>query len=60
VADDDHVDLPRLVLRFDRARQGRLRSLIDVLNWLPSAPPLAPPDPDAAIAAGTPLGTDAD
>ncbi len=57
VADGDQVDLPRLVLRYDRARQGRLRSLIDVLNQLPSAPPLAPPDPDAAVAAATPLDT---
>ncbi len=58
VADDDHVDLPRLVLRYDRARQGRLRSLIDALNRLPSAPPLALPDVDATVAAGTPPGRD--
>ncbi len=60
VADDDHPELPRLVLRYDRARQGRLRSLIDALNRLPSAPPLAPPDADATVAAGTTLGTDTD
>ena len=59
-ADDDQVGLPRLVLRYDRARQGRLRSLIDVLNRLPSSPPLAPPDADAIVAAGTPLDTGAD
>ena len=59
VADDDQVDLPRLVLRYDRARQGRLRSLVDVLNHLPSAPPLAQPDPDATAAAGAPVGTEA-
>ena len=58
MADDDHVDLPRLVLRYDRARQGRLRALIDVLNQLPSAPPLAQPDPDATVAAGAPVGTE--
>jgi uncharacterized protein (TIGR00730 family) len=34
VADDDHVDLHRLVLRFDRASHGRLRQLIDRLNEL--------------------------
>ena len=34
VADDDHVDLPRLVLRFDRANHARLRQLIDRLNQL--------------------------
>ena len=60
VSDDDHVELPRLVLHYDRARQGRLRSLIDALNRLPSAPPLAPPDADAAVAAGTPAGADTD
>lgn len=35
VDDDDHVDLPRLVLRFDRISHGRLRNLIDELNELP-------------------------
>ncbi len=60
VSDDDHVELPRLVLHYDRARQGRLRSLVDALNRLPSAPPgLAPPDADAVVAAATTLGTDA-
>lgn len=34
----DHVDLPRVALRFDRHGFGRLRSLIDALNTLPSAP----------------------
>ncbi|HEX6476221.1 MAG TPA: LOG family protein [Acidimicrobiales bacterium] len=28
----DHVDLPRIVLHFDRAHYGRLRQLIDALN----------------------------
>jgi len=37
VADDDHVDLPRLVMRFDRASHGRLRQLIDRLNQVSSA-----------------------
>ena len=55
VADGDQVDLPRLVLRYDRARQGRLRTLVDVLNRLPSAPALAPPDAEAAVAAAIPL-----
>jgi uncharacterized protein (TIGR00730 family) len=35
----DHLDLPRLALRFDPRRYGRLRMLIDALNALPSAPP---------------------
>ena len=38
VAGNDHLDLARLVLRFDRISQGRLRSLIDALNELPEAP----------------------
>ncbi len=33
---DDAPDLPRLVVRFDRRRVGRLRQLIDRLNDLPS------------------------
>jgi uncharacterized protein (TIGR00730 family) len=56
VTDDDHADLPRLVLQFDRNSHGRLRTFIDALNRLPSAPPPPPPppEPDAAVAAGTP------
>ena len=37
VADQDHLDLPRLVMRYDARRAGRLRSLIDAVNELPSA-----------------------
>ncbi|HEV3364354.1 MAG TPA: TIGR00730 family Rossman fold protein [Acidimicrobiia bacterium] len=50
----DHVELPRIALHFDRASHGRLRVLIDALNALPSAPPLAAPDADSAAAAGSP------
>ena len=39
IADGDHLDLPRIVLRFDHISLGRLRSLIDRLNRLSSAPP---------------------
>ena len=39
VADDDVVDLPRIVLHFDRLAHGRLRAFIDALNRLPSAGP---------------------
>ena len=39
VSSDDHLDLPRLGLRFDRRQFGRLRSLIDAINGLDSAPP---------------------
>jgi uncharacterized protein (TIGR00730 family) len=54
VADDDHLELPRLALHFDRMRHGRLRAMIDALNRLPSAPPLAAPDRASASAAGAP------
>jgi hypothetical protein len=37
---DDHPDLPRIALRFDRMSYARLRLLIDALNRLPSSPPL--------------------
>lgn len=58
VAGGDHLDLPRVVLPFDRMGYGRLRAFIDALNRLPSAPDEAPvphPDPGATRAAGTPL-----
>jgi uncharacterized protein (TIGR00730 family) len=32
LADDDHVDLPRIAFNFNRRDYGRLRQLIDVLN----------------------------
>ncbi len=32
VRDDDEPDLPRIALRYDRSRTGRLRQLIDALN----------------------------
>ena len=46
-SNDDHVDLPRLALAFDRMHHGRLRQMIDAINALPSAPPQpsAPPRP---------------
>ncbi len=37
---EDHPDLPRIALRFDRMSYARLRLLIDALNQLPSAPPM--------------------
>ncbi len=33
----DHLDLPRLAMRYDPHHAGRLRALIDALNRLPSA-----------------------
>ncbi len=60
VAGNDHLDLPRIALHFDRASHGRLRTLIDALNALPSAPPLAAPDPESVTAAGSPPEVDED
>lgn len=37
VADKDHLELPRLVMRYDARRAGRLRGVIDAVNDLPSA-----------------------
>jgi uncharacterized protein (TIGR00730 family) len=54
ISGNDHLDLPRIALHFDRSSHGRLRSLIDALNRLPSAPALAAPDPESATAAGSP------
>jgi hypothetical protein len=47
VSDNDRLDLPRLVLRFDVRRAGDFRDLIRALNELDSAPPLDGP-PSAA------------
>jgi uncharacterized protein (TIGR00730 family) len=53
VADQDHLDLARIALRFDRLSHGRLRALIDTLTRRPSEPPArAVPDAGAAAAAG--------
>ncbi|HLY83446.1 MAG TPA: LOG family protein [Acidimicrobiales bacterium] len=38
---DDHPELPRIGLRFDRMSFARLRLLINALNRLPTSPPLA-------------------
>jgi uncharacterized protein (TIGR00730 family) len=54
VSGNDHLNLPRIALHFDRASHGRLRALIDALNNLASAPPVAAPDPESAAAAGSP------
>jgi hypothetical protein len=34
-SDHDHLDLDRLVFRFDKVHYGRLRQFIDALNRLP-------------------------
>jgi hypothetical protein len=38
-ADHDHLDLERLVFRFDKVHYGRLRQLIDALNQIGSKAP---------------------
>jgi len=40
VREDDHLELARVAMTFDRASFAHLRRLIDALNALPSAPPL--------------------
>jgi uncharacterized protein (TIGR00730 family) len=51
VTGHDHVDLPRVACRFDRHGFGRLRTLIDDLNTLSSAPqPGAKPPTTAHLA----------
>jgi len=37
LADRDHIELPRLVMRYDARQAARLRGLIDAVNDLPSA-----------------------
>ena len=39
VRESDHLDLPRIALRFDKLSHGQLRLFINALNALPSAPP---------------------
>ncbi len=48
VSGDDHLHLPRVALRFDHHSFGRLRSLIDALNRLDSAPDHSSPPPTVA------------
>ena len=59
VSGRDHLDLARVAFRFDRMHHGRLRSLIDALNALASAPPkpAGPADRDT-IAGGRPMEPD--
>ena len=52
VSGRDHLEMSRIALRFDRMHHGRLRSLIDALNSLPSAPPKPQGPADREVAAG--------
>jgi uncharacterized protein (TIGR00730 family) len=59
VAGHDHVDLARIVFRFDRMHHGRLRMLIDRLNTLDSAPAESVgPAHREAVAGGRPMEPD--
>jgi uncharacterized protein (TIGR00730 family) len=59
VSGHDHLDLARIIFRFDRMHQGRLRSLIDALNELTSAPAeIAGPAHREAVAGGRPMESD--
>lgn len=44
LSDKDHLDLPRLAMRYDPRQAGRLRALIDAVNTLPSARAASGPD----------------
>jgi uncharacterized protein (TIGR00730 family) len=46
VADNDELDLPRVLLQFDRRQHGRLREFIDALNRLSSVPPVPSMPPE--------------
>jgi uncharacterized protein (TIGR00730 family) len=43
VEDDDRVDLPRLIMRYDQFQVGRLFHVIRAVNAFASAPPPSPP-----------------
>jgi hypothetical protein len=47
--DDDRLEMPRLLLDFDRRRIGELHRLIRAINALPSAPPATPPTEPHAV-----------
>ena len=44
VEDDDRLDLPRLIMRFDQYQVGRLFQVIRAVNDFASAPAASPPD----------------
>ena len=47
IADDDRIDLPRIIMHYDQFRVGELFHLIRAINEFGSAPPASPPDPHA-------------
>ena len=60
VAGRDHLALPRLAFRFDQFHHARLRSMIDTLNGLDSAPALVGVGEGSreAVAGGLPMEAD--
>jgi len=44
IEDDDRLDLPRIVMRFDQFQVGRLFQVIRAVNEFSSAPAASPPD----------------
>ena len=46
-ADNDHLELPRLALRFDKIHYGRLRELIDAINDMVEPELVEPPSGDS-------------
>lgn len=48
VSGNDHLDLPRLMMKFNRRSFGCLRSLINTINSLPTAPTVASLPPTVA------------
>jgi hypothetical protein len=59
VSGKDHLDRYRLAFVFDRMHHGRLRSLIDRINGLASAPePTAGPARREIVAGGRPMESD--
>jgi hypothetical protein len=59
VSGADHLELPRLAFRFDRMHHGRLRSLIDRINGLATAPTtIEGPAERDVVAGGRPMEPD--
>jgi len=59
VSGDDHLGMARIAFRFDRMHHGRLRSMIDIINALESAPPELEQSGDReSVAGGRPMEPD--
>jgi uncharacterized protein (TIGR00730 family) len=56
ISSSDKVELPRIMLRFNRSSYGRLRTLIGRLNMLPSASGPGPAPPAESVRIPAPAG----